>query len=702
MNLKTSRQKFEAISDENIRQAVNFADRYLSENAIDYEQRVRYRLLLEELLLEYRDADENASFSLVYKRRWRYVAVKLKVDGKSFNVLREADSLFSDALLSGLRNKPTWEYKRGANIVTFEPNTLVPGKEELKYVIRYMASEKRAFRTGVALRLLNMLLLTLEPILAARMITSISGSELKKILLFAALVLAVDCVNSLLNFYGTRYLNRAYRAMRNSMQADMSEKVLQMKTEHIDAHGTGVFTQRILDETVNVAEGIDEMVALLTEVFRLISLMIAFATVSGVMLAFEMVLFILYFQIVRAQARKVNDDKRHFKVAREKLTGFVGEMVRSSRDIKLLHCEESFLSRVNAAINEAADRSHDMNNDITSFTLGREQFVTWTNFLYIALLVLLMAKYGMAASTALILYNYSGRVYASARGIAGAMTTFYSLLLSAERVYQIIESRDFSKEVFGEKKLDAVKGDIELENVHFAYRHEDSPPTPVLKGLSLHIHPGESVAFVGKSGCGKSTALSLITRLYDPLKGSIKLDGTEVQELDRDSLRGSIGMVSQMPYLFNMSIRDNFAIVKSDVTDEEIVKACRTACIHEEIMKFPEGYDTLVGEGGVMLSGGQRQRIALARCLIRDYPIIMLDEATSALDNETQSQIRTAIENMQGKRTIIMIAHRLSTVVNCEKLFFLKDGKVIAAGTNKELLDSCEEYRQLYREEIAS
>ena len=183
---------------------------------------------------------------------------------------------------------------------------------------------------------------------------------------------------------------------------------------------------------------------------------------------------------------------------------------------------------------------------------------------------------------------------------------------------------------------------------------------PVLKGLSLHISPGETVALVGRSGCGKSTLLSLITRLHDPTRGSILLDGIEIKDLDQDSLRGNIGMVTQMPYLFNMSIRDNFAIVKKDVTDEEIVAACKTACIHDDIMNFSEGYDTVIGEGGILISGGQRQRIAIARCLIGDYPILFLDEATSALDNETQAKIQKAIEGMHGK-TIIMIAHRLST-----------------------------------------
>lgn len=325
--------------------------------------------------------------------------------------------------------------------------------------------------------------------------------------------------------------------------------------------------------------------------------------------------------------------------------------------------------------------------------------MAWTNLAYLILLVIMMAHYGMPPATALVLYNYNGKAYASARALSGATTSVYALLLAAERVYQILKSPDFAQEEFGPEKLETVQGDIDVRDVYYSYK-VDEKPMPVLKGLSLHISPGETVALVGRSGCGKSTLLSLITRLHDPTRGSILLDGIEIKDLDQDSLRGNIGMVTQMPYLFNMSIRDNFAIVKKDVTDEEIVAACKTACIHDDIMNFSEGYDTVIGEGGILISGGQRQRIAIARCLIGDYPILFLDEATSALDNETQAKIQKAIEGMHGK-TIIMIAHRLSTVVNCNRLFFIEDGKVLASGTHRELLETCPEYRGLYGEDAA-
>ena len=472
-------------------------------------------------------------------------------------------------------------------------------------------------------------------------------------------------------------------------------------TEHIDAKGTGVFMDRILEETTRVTEGIDMVVWVVTEAFRLISLLIAFATVSPLMLLYEIALFLVYFFIVRGQSKKITEDTRRQNTAKEKLTGIVGEMIKSSRDIKLLHCEDSFLLKVGADITAHSERSRDKGNRTSVHLFARSQFVAWSDFLYLAILALLMAS-GMSPATALVLYNYNGRTFVSARAVASATSAVYALLLSAERVYQLIESRDFSKEEFGQRRLDAVQGDIRLQDVFFAYKNEGYAPTPVLKGLNLHIEPGQSAALIGRSGCGKSTVLNLIDRLFDPDSGSVQIDGVEARDLDCDTLRGNIGVVSQTPYLFNMSIRDNFAVVRSDVTEEEIIRACKTACVHDDIMALADGYDTVVGEGAVMLSGGQRQRIALARALLQDYPVIMLDEATSALDGETQSKISEAIDNMHGKRTVVMIAHRLSTVIRCERLFYLADGRVLAEGTHEELLASCEEYRKLYAEEYGA
>ena len=225
---------------------------------------------------------------------------------------------------------------------------------------------------------------------------------------------------------------------------------------------------------------------------------------------------------------------------------------------------------------------------------------------------------------------------------------------------------------------------------------------PVLKKINFEIKPNETVSFVGKSGSGKSTIFNLIAGLYFPNKGKILIDGISIKELDKDSVRGNLSIISQNPYIFNMSIKDNFSIIKEDVTEEEIIKACKMACLHDFILTLPNGYDTKVGESGVTLSGGQRQRLAIARALVQKTEIILFDEATSALDNETQALIQESIQNMQGEYTILIIAHRLSTVVNSDRLILIDEGKVCGTGTHEELLAHNDFYRHLYEYELKS
>ena len=213
---------------------------------------------------------------------------------------------------------------------------------------------------------------------------------------------------------------------------------------------------------------------------------------------------------------------------------------------------------------------------------------------------------------------------------------------------------------------------------------------------------GETVAFVGKSGCGKSTILSLIERFYDPEDGKILLDGYDIRDLDMETIRSNIGMVSQMPYIFHMSVRDNLMVAKKDVTEEELIEVCQKACIYDDIVNMPRGFDTVIGEGGVTLSGGQRQRLAIARSLLKPSPILILDEATSALDSITQARIQSAIEDIRGQRTILMVAHRLSTVIHAQRIFFIEDGRVLAQGTHETLLENCDAYRKLYSEEASA
>ena len=687
------------LSNENIQKAVNDAGAFLERNGIDRKMKLRYRLLIEEILLDYANENSDTDFEIQFITKERKIRIELKVEGESRNPLKDSKSFFADKLVSELENAPVWKYKRGCNIFTFSLKPVAPDFKSIKYLFGFMTRKKKEFVIASILRFVNMGLNVIEPLLAAQIIVAYSGSEIRKILIIAALILAQAFSSTVVNYAASYMLRKSYAYMVKEMQKDLTENVLHIKTACMDANGSGLFTQRLINETATAVDRIDDLLGSITEVFRLIALLISFAVVSPKMLVFEIILFAVYVIIQRLHMHSMTDDGRRYRTANEKHTSFISEMVRAHRDIKLLNCEKSFMERLKLSVEESVDLLTKMRVNSMRFIFLRQQFVGVTNFIYMALLAFFMVKDGMPPSTALVLFNYNGRVYSCSNSVSQIMGMVYNLALSSERIYQLMHSPDYETEVFGDTHLETVKGNIDFKDVHFSYKNSDGNVLKVLNGISLHIGEGEKVAFVGRSGCGKSTLLSLISRLHDPDSGEILLDGHNLHDLDKETLRGNMEMVSQMPYIFNMSIRENLAIAKNDITDEEMERVCKLACIYDDIIAMPNGFDTVVGEGGVSLSGGQRQRVALARSLLQEHSILMLDEATSALDNITQSNIQAAIDGMQGEQTTIMVAHRLSTVINCERIFFIADGKVLAHGTHEELLKTCPAYSELYSQE---
>jgi ATP-binding cassette subfamily B protein len=232
------------------------------------------------------------------------------------------------------------------------------------------------------------------------------------------------------------------------------------------------------------------------------------------------------------------------------------------------------------------------------------------------------------------------------------------------------------------RPLAVSKGHIEIDRIDFAY----PPGNPVLHALSFTAEAGKTTAVVGASGAGKSTVIALLQRFYDPLAGRILIDGQDIAHVTKASLRGAIAYVSQQPYLFEGSIRDNIRYGREDATDAEIEEAARLANAEAFILEQPQGYDTPVGENGVTLSGGQRQRLSIARAIVRNAPILLLDEATSALDNDSEKLVQDALDHVMQGRTTIVIAHRLSTVVNADKIVVMEAGRVVEEGNHASLV----------------
>ncbi|MGA1846133.1 ABC transporter ATP-binding protein [Deferribacter abyssi] len=285
-------------------------------------------------------------------------------------------------------------------------------------------------------------------------------------------------------------------------------------------------------------------------------------------------------------------------------------------------------------------------------------------------------------------------MYDPFKRINSANNAVQAAIGAAERVFEVMDTHNEILEKDGTLECDARNKIIEFKNVCFKYENNERY---VLENINLKVEPGTTVALVGSSGAGKSTFVNLIPRFYDVTDGAIYIGGTDIREFKVYSLRKNIGIVSQEPFLFNDTIKNNIAYGAGNIMEEDIINAAKAAYAHDFITELPNGYDTVIGERGVRLSGGQRQRITIARALIKNPPILILDEATSALDTEAEKIVQKALENLMKGRTSFVIAHRLSTILNADIIVVLKDGKIEATGTHTELLEKSPTYKKLYR-----
>lgn len=259
-------------------------------------------------------------------------------------------------------------------------------------------------------------------------------------------------------------------------------------------------------------------------------------------------------------------------------------------------------------------------------------------------------------------------------------------LIEAEQLLQLLETEPTITDGAAEFQLG--EGAIDFEGVNFSY----DGTKPIIKGLDFSAFPGQKVALVGETGCGKSTILKLLFRLYDVGSGSVKIDGQDIRDVTLESLRSCIGVVPQGPVLFNDTVMNNVRYSRLDASDELVIEACKAAAVHDKISNFTDGYATIVGENGVKLSGGEVQRIAIARVILMDPRIVLLDEATSAVDSHTEARIQTALRRLTHGRTTFCIAHRLSTVMDADVMLVIKDGRIVEQGSPQELLKAKGEF----------
>ena len=559
------------------------------------------------------------------------------------------------------------------------------GKNQKKYIIGYIAF-------NVVFIFINLFV----PILSAKIIVSLTSNQFEQVLFIGLVILIVEILRNTA-YYATSYFrHRIFRETFNEIEISLGTEILKIENSCLDENGSGLFIQRLTNDASKVADIFVVLNVYLTNIVTNIGIFLAVFIISKIMFLYIVIMITTVFIVEKKRITIVNQKDKAYRKEHEKLSGFVGELVHGAHDIKMLNAEKSFIKELGKRITRLNQEKYNMNSINRNY-----QFITGTlRDLFdagsIFTSILLIAQGNLSIANALVVHNYMGNLASIVFYISEFLEKVKDFNLSSERIFSIIDSKEFPKEKFGKKQLKKIHGDFEFKNVCFGYK----PEQLTIKNMNFKIKANSTVAFVGKSGAGKSTVFSLLCKMYDINSGDITIDGISIKELDKDSIRGNITIISQNPYIFNMSIKENLRLVKENLTDEEMVEACKTACLDEFINSLPEGYDTMIGEGGINLSGGERQRLAIARALVQKTEIILFDEATSALDNETQSSIKQAIDNMKNEYTILIIAHRLSTVINSNKILLVEDGTIVDEGTHEELLKNSKTYHQLYDAEL--
>ena len=528
------------------------------------------------------------------------------------------------------------------------------------------------------------------------MLLNVTNNLLKELLIIAIFIFIVEICRNIFNMLWRITFQKYSMATASILQIEIAKETMNLEIDEIDKQSSGVFIDRLNNDTREIVNIFADLSDSLIEVIGNVGVLITILFISPLLFIYFLVAIIILFILEQKRMKKYFETDKEIRKIGEKNTGLIGELVRGIRDIKILNIDNNFLDKSRTRLVESNEKKYKMQkiNSLYNFIIGNVRDIT--QLLFIVLGIYLITNNKITTASFVVVYMYKDRLLNLLRYFTYVIEALKKFNVSATRVFEVIDNEKFKKEKFGSKVLEKANGDFEFKDVSFSYNEENI----VLKNLNFKIKANETVAFVGKSGSGKSTIFSLLNRLYQIDSGEILIDGININELTKDSIRNNMSIITQNPYIFNFSIKENLKLVKPDMTDEEMIYVCKTACLHEFITSLKDGYDTVVGEGGVTLSGGQRQRLAIARALLKKTEIILFDEATSALDNETQNEIQQAINNMKGEYTILIIAHRLSTVIDSDRIILIDEGKVIDEGTHEDLIKNNEYYKNLYNKEL--
>ncbi len=524
-----------------------------------------------------------------------------------------------------------------------------------------------------------------------------------------------------INLIYFKYSNR----IMSDLNLDLAKQAFKLNSKTYNDHDTGTFVQRIVEDPAQIVDNLSSLVDMIMEIvtasIMLIYIMTLNLWIALVLIGLAVIAGIIEFK--RVKIRRKN--KWVVRRKNDKVHSLTTEIVHSEKDIKSLGLEGK-LSEVSKSYYEDY-RNHRYKLDVTDMN-----FWSIRNFI-IAIGILctlvfgiwLMDKGTLTLASFMIVYSNRDSLWGVVFNAGNIANTFVTIKVCHKRMFSLFDEDEFVTEKFGDVTLENVVGEIEFKNVSYTfkeYEYEEIKADDLLDkkkrkehkarnyksakklvsenkifdNLSFKIQPNTTVAFVGKSGSGKSTILNLMSKMYEADEGQVLIDGVDIKLLSKETLRDTISLVNQFPYIFDMTIKENLLLAKGDATDEEIHEAIKKASLDEFVDSLPKGIDTRVGESGIKLSGGQKQRLAIARAMLRLSNIIIFDESTSSLDNFAQEEVKKSIDGLKGKSTIVIVAHRLSTIRDVDKIYFLDGGKIIDSGTFEELFERNSTFKTMF------
>ncbi len=491
---------------------------------------------------------------------------------------------------------------------------------------------------------------------------------------------------------------RVGEEVSGELQKKVATNILKSDIQTLDNRHSGKYISNVMYDTHHVQNLVSTGVLnLMKDSFSVIALVSLMFYQNWKLAIFAILMMPLAGGLAKSLGKRIGKATSKAGESSGNLASFLTEIFKGSKMIRIYQKEDDENKKANKVIDDLVEKNIKIGTVMIRATPIMEAL---TGFMIAGFIIFsgkLIASNELGVNSFFSFLAAMMLAYQPIRSLATINMVAYQGAAAFKRISKIIDKEIEIKDEKNLPKLNLKNTNIKFNNVSFKYTSTDEQ---AIKNISLNIQGNTMAAFVGHSGAGKSTIINLLPRFYDPQEGYIEIDGQNIKDVSLNTLRKNLSMVSQDVVLFDDTIKNNIAYAKSDATTLEIQKACEFAAADEFIQKLPKGYDTIIGENGIRLSGGQKQRISIARAILKESPIILLDEATSSLDAESEEIVQNAILNLTKNKTTLVIAHRLSTIHNANKIFVLKNGKIVNSGDHNYLIENCGEYKSLYKKQL--